>query len=179
VDAVREGMVSMRNRTVQGAYAKTVRAMFYGAYTTMHVYHDPSLAERQRRDLFRSVEAFEERLSQLKQLTIREAKRYQAYFAIDLAKDGSFTFERDYDKIDAAAKNNGYFCILTNTDMDSSAVLEVYRRKDMLEKGFDDLKNHIDMKRMHTHTTSTTDGSCSWRSLRLSPSLSYRPSWEQ
>ena len=158
VDAVREGMVSMRNRTQQGVYAKTVRGMFYGAYTTMHVYHDPSLAERQRRDLFRTVEAWEERLSQLKQLTIREAKRYQAYFSIDLAKDGSFVFERDYDKIDSAAKNNGYFCILTNTEMDSSGVLEVYRRKDMLEKGFDDLKNHIDMKRMHTHTTATTDG---------------------
>ena len=49
-------------------------------------------------------------------------------------------------------------CILTNTHMDSSEVLEIYRRKDMLEKGFDDLKNHIDMKRMHTHTTATTDG---------------------
>ena len=42
--------------------------------------------------------------------------------------------------------------------MDSSEILDVYRRKDMLEKSFDDLKNHIDMKRLHTHTTATTDG---------------------
>ena len=158
VDAVREGMVSMRNRTMQGIYAKSVRGTFYGAYTTMHVYHDTGLAERQRRDLFRTVESWEERLVQLKQLTIREAKRYRAYFTVDLAKDGSFTYRRDYDKIDAAALNNGYFCILTNTRMDSSELLSVYRRKDMLEKGFDDLKNHIDMKRMRTHTTATTDG---------------------
>ena len=158
VDTVRQGMVSMRNRTMQGVYAKSVRDTFYGAYTTMHVYHDTGLAERQSRDLFRTVEAWEERLAQLKQLTLREAKRYRAYFTIHLAKDSSFTYRRDYDKIDAAALNNGYFCILTNTGMDSSEVLEVYRRKDMLEKGFDDLKNHIDMKRMHTHTTATTDG---------------------
>jgi len=158
VDAVRHGMVSMRNRIIQGIYAKSVRGTFYGAYTTMHIYHDTGLAERQRRDLFRTVESWEERLAQLKQLTIREAKRYSAYFTVDLAKDGSFTYRRDYDKIDAAALNNGYFCILTNTHMDSSEVLEIYRRKDMLEKGFDDLKNHIDMKRMHTHTTATTDG---------------------
>jgi len=158
VDAVREGMVSMRNRTIQGIYAKSVRGIFYGAYTTLHVYHDTGLAERQRRDLFRTVELWEERLAQLKQLTIREAKRYRAYFTVELANDGSFAYRRDYDKIDAAALNNGYFCILTNTDMDSSEVLGVYRRKDMLEKGFDDLKNHIDMKRMHTHTTATTDG---------------------
>jgi len=158
VDTVREGMVSMRNRVIQGIYAKSVRGTFYGAYTTMHIYHDTGLAERQRRDLFRTVESWEERLTQLKQLTIREAKRYRAYFTVELAKDGAFTYARDYDKIDTAALNNGYFCILTNTSMDSSEVLEVYRRKDMLEKGFDDLKNHIDMKRIRTHTTATTDG---------------------
>ena len=158
VDAVREGMVSMRNRTEQGVYAKAVRGMFYGAYATMHVYCDPALAERQRRDLFRTVESWEERLSQLSQLTAAEARRYRACFAIDLAKDGSFTFSRDYDRIDAAAKNNGFFCILTSTDVDSSRLLEAYRRKDMLEKGFDDLKNHVDMKRLRTHTTETTDG---------------------
>ena len=158
VDAVRERMVSMRNRTIQGIYAKSVRGTFYGAYTTMHIYHDTGLAERQRHDLFRTVDSWEERLSQLKQLTKREAKRYRAYFTVDLENDGTFTYGRDYDKIDAAALNNGYFCILTNIGMDSSQVLEIYRRKDMLEKGFDDLKNHIDMKRMYTHTTATTDG---------------------
>ena len=158
VDAVRENIVSMRNRTTQGVYAKSVRGVFYGAYTTMHVYCDPEQAERQRRDLFRRVEATEERLAQLSQLSTRDARRYGAYHSIDLAKDGSFTYRRDYDKIDAAALNNGFYCILTNTTMDSSDVLEVYRKKDMIEKGFDDLKNHVDMKRMRTHVTATTDG---------------------
>jgi len=158
VDSVRDNITSMRNRVGKGIYAKSVHGAFYGAYTTMHVYCDPELAERQRRDMFRTVESHEEKLTQLKQLTIREAKRYGTYFTIALAKDGSFTYERDYDKIDAAALNNGFFCILTNTRMASSEVLSVYRRKDMIEKGFDDLKNHIDMKRIHTHTTATTDG---------------------
>ena len=36
--------------------------------------------------------------------------------------------------------------------------MAVYRRKGMIEKGFDDLKNHIDMKRMRTHMIATTDG---------------------
>ena len=37
-------------------------------------------------------------------------------------------------------------------------MLSAYRRKDVIEKGFDELKNHIDMKRMRTHNTATTDG---------------------
>ena len=158
LDAVRGGIVSMRNRTAQGVYARSVRGMFYGAYTTMHVYYDPDQAERQRRDLFRRAEATEERLAQLGQLTKRDARRYGAYHSIDLAEDGSFAYVRDYDRIDAAALNNGFYCILTNTGMDSSEVLDVYRRKDMIEKGFDDLKNHVDMKRMRTHASATTDG---------------------
>ena len=28
----------------------------------------------------------------------------------------------------------------------------------MIEKGFDELKNHIDMKRLHTHNSVTTEG---------------------
>ena len=158
VDGVREGIVSMRNRIEPGTYARSVRGTFYGAAATMHAYCDPARAERQRADLFRTVESWEDTLSQTAQLTVRQAARYRAYFRIGLAKDGSFAFERDYDKIDAAAINNGFFCLLTNTEADSAKALAVYRRKDMIEKGFDDLKNHIDMKRMRTHTTATTDG---------------------
>ena len=158
VDRVRDVIVSMRNRTDQGVYAQSVHGTFYGSASTMHVFCDPSLAERQRRDLFRTVESWEETLSQLAQLTEREAKRYSAYFAIKRADGGAFTFQRDYGKIDAAALNSGFFCLLSNTGKDSSEVLAIYRRKDMIEKGFDDLKNHIDMKRMRTHSTAANDG---------------------
>ena len=40
-------------------------------------------------------------------------------------------------------------------------------RKDTIEKGFDDIKNYIGMKRLHTHSSSTTDGKmfCSFIAL--------------
>ncbi|MCL2503576.1 MAG: hypothetical protein FWE94_03075 [Coriobacteriia bacterium] len=158
IGSVAEGITSMRNRIGQGVYAKGVAGTFYGAAATMHVFYDPEASERQRRDLFRTVESAECRLSQAARLTGREAERYRAYFDIRLAGDGTFTFERDYDRIDAIAARSGFFCILTNTPMTSTEVLDVYRKRDMLEKGFDDLKNHIDMRRVRTHTTATTDG---------------------
>jgi transposase len=158
LDKVRDYIISMKNRTDQGIYALSVSDIFYGTTLTMHVYNDPSLAERQRRDLFRMVESWEEKLEQLSQLTEHEAKRYSAYFTIDRADDGTFTFKRNYDKIDLATLNSGFFCLLTNTKKDSTEMLSIYRKKDMIEKSFDDLKNHIDMKRMHTHNATTTDG---------------------
>jgi transposase len=158
VESVRDNMVSMQNCIRHGIYGKSVHGTFYGATATMHIYYDPDKAERQRMDLFRTVESLESTLNQLEHLTERQLKHYRAYFNIDMAKDGSFTFKRDYNKIDKVALNNGFFCILTNTGLSNADALTIYRRKDMIEKGFDDLKNHIDMKRMHTHSTATTDG---------------------
>ena len=59
---------------------------------------------------------------------------------------------------DDATKNCGFFCTLTNTDISNSYVFETYRRKDTIEKGFGDLKNHTDLKRLRTHSSNTTDG---------------------
>jgi hypothetical protein len=158
VDRVRDNMASMRYRIRQGIFARSIHGCFYGIASTLHVYYDPELAERQRSDLFRSVESIEEQLAQLQQITERDAKRGTSYFDIDRKKDGSFSFKRNYDKIDRADLNNGFFCILSNTKSGSEEILDIYRRKDAIEKGFDDLKNHLDMKRMRTHSNATTDG---------------------
>jgi transposase len=158
IDCVRSGLPSFRNKVDKTVYGMAVPGHYYGVDATMHVFYDPGLAESHKRDLERGVEADEERLAQLRQLTSREAKRYRKRFLIDLRKDGSFTYARDYDKLDDLAVNFGFFCVLTNTGLDSAAVLSVYRDRDAIEKGIDDLKNHVDMRRMRTHNQATMDG---------------------
>jgi len=158
VKSVMSDILSMRNLIKQGVYAHTVQSQFYGVKTTLHVYFDPDTAERQRKDLHRIVVIEDERLSKLKQLTKKEAKRLSNYFDIVLAENGAFTHKRNYDKIDNLAKTCGFFGILTNQDINNEEALSTYRRKDIIEKGFDELKNHIDMKRLRTHNNDTTDG---------------------
>jgi transposase len=167
IDVVRSGIVSMKNRADNNTYAGAVHGRYYGETSTMHVFYNPENAERQNQDLYRTVEAQEELLDQLAQITERDAKKHSAFFDINRNEDGTFTFSRSYDKIDEGSKNNGFFCLLTNTKTSSKEVLSIYRKKDVIEKGFDDLKNHIDMKRMHTHTGATTDGKmfCAFISL--------------
>ena len=158
IDGVRDNILSMEKRISQGVYADYVRGFFYGEQANMHIYFDPVLAESHRSDLYRTVEVQEEKLNQLQQLTKQEAKRYRTFFDIDLAEDGTFKFERSYERIDEAAKNSGFFCLLTSTGLSGAEVLDIYLRKDVIEKGFDELKNHIEMKRLRTHNTRTTDG---------------------
>lgn len=158
VKSVMSNMLSMKNFISQGIYAQAVHGRFYGVTTTLHLYLDPENAERQRKDVLRIVKSEDEKLSNTEQLTRKEAKRYNSHFDIELAKDGTFKHQINYDKIDNSVKTCGYFGLLTNRTLTSEQALSLYRQKDVIEKGFDELKNHIDMKRLRTHNSNTTDG---------------------
>lgn len=143
-----------------GCHGAARKGMFYGVYSQINVFHDADRAARAEADMHRRLDADEERLSQMPDITKAEAKRYSKRgFVVSRADDGSFTFERDWAAIDAAAENLGYFCILTSElDAEPAEVLAAYRKKDEVEKAFDEVKNHLDMHRLRTHRQETTDG---------------------
>ena len=158
VEQVQAGITSLRYRLDQDVYARTVTGRFYGVAARLHIYHDANIAERQRRDLNRLIQTREETLAQLATITAQEAKPFRVYHKITILADGTFTYEPDWDKIDQLGANNGFFALLTTGPLDASQTLDVYRRKDLIEKTFDDLKNHLEMDRLRTHNTDTTDG---------------------
>lgn len=52
----------------------------------------------------------------------------------------------------------GFQAILSNSIKDPVRTLQVYRDKDVVEKSFDDLKNHLDMKRLRMHSSAAVEG---------------------
>lgn len=52
---------------------------------------------------------------------------------------------------------SGFFCILSNKIKTAKEALNIYRTKDVVENSFDDLKNHLDMKRLRVHTAKAMD----------------------
>ena len=173
IEKVRGGISSMRNLVCEGTYAVGVRSRFYGEQSVLHIYHNPELGERQKRDLLRTVENMEAELAQLDGAPEKELKPYARFFDIGTEK-GKLVFARNYDRIDEASKSCGFFCILTNAGLTSAETLGVYRRKDAIEKGFDDIKNHIDMKRLRAHTEETVAGklSCAFIALIIASEMS-------
>ena len=70
-----------------------------------------------------------------------------------------FEFIRDKAAISKALNEAGFVVFITNnTSIKPQDLLKLYRRRDEVEKAFDDLKNGIDFKRFKTHTQQTTDG---------------------
>ena len=157
IDSVRDKIISLRNVVGEGVYALSEYGRYYGETSTIHVYNNPELGERQRADLLRTIEDTETKLQQMNTLTDKEVRRFSRFFDIEVV-NGSVSYVRNYDRIDEASKICGFFCILTNTSLQSKEVLEIYKNKDVIEKGFDDIKNHIDMKRLRVHSDATVAG---------------------
>ena len=161
IDDLREELSSSRSWLGGlGCHGAFKKGMFFGVYAKLCVYYDAERAAQAERDLERRLEADEDRLSRMSEITQAQSKRYaKRGFRIRRSEDGAFSFERDYDVIDKAAENLGYFCILTSDlDADPASVLRTYRRRDLVEKAFDEVKNHLDMHRLRTHGKATTDG---------------------
>ena len=55
-------------------------------------------------------------------------------------------------------KNFGYFALIGNDAMDANQALLIYRNKDLVEKAFDNVKDRLDMQRMHVSYDLSLDG---------------------
>ena len=176
LDQARPEILKLSNRIGSGLYSLSMKGVFYGTAATMHIYFDQELSTSQTDALYRVVENLENRLKQKSKLAPAEVKEYSKHFSIVLSSDGSFSFQRDMDKIERAGKYCGYFCLLSGSSLDSVEVLARYRRKDVIEKSFDDLKNYISMKRLRTHKDATTDGKmfCAFVSLIVASELGVK-----
>lgn len=138
-------------------YAKCVTISDYGFRSNVHVFFDTMKFHDESAILFSNIEKREEALATMKTKPT-EPQPYDKYFVFKENKK-VFSFERNTEAINDAISKFGYFLILT-TDfkLTSSEVLDIYRRKDVVEKCFDNLKNAIDMKRLRTHSTESSDG---------------------
>lgn len=147
-------------------YGLAVKGRFYRIAATLHIFYDPAAIAQQTADFFRKIAVYEDELTQLKKLDDAQFKKYSKYFVITKEKD-SFSFVRNSEKINEIHGRLGYFFILTNKDLSPKEVVSIYRKRDVIEKGFDEIKNGLDMNRLRTHTSETTDGKlfCAFLSL--------------
>lgn len=84
---------------------------------------------------------------------------YDNYFIIKTTPKRGTTISYNDQAINQYTKRYaGFYAILTNSVKDPVKSLQIYRDKDAVEKCFDDLKNHIDMKRLRMHTSQTVHG---------------------
>lgn len=145
-------------RVEKGIYAKGVIMEEFGIRFKVHLYYSPSKAATEEALLFERIEQYEQALKDMTEPPPRSL-RYDRYFKINRSKDGGLGFVRDKDKIDLELSRLGFFLLLeTDFRSTSEEILAIYRRRDVVEKSFDELKNGLDMNRLHVQSDSTVDG---------------------
>lgn len=139
-------------------YAMAVIREDFGIRVKAHIYYNPAKAAAEEEILYGEIERCECMLKEMTETPSRSL-HYDRYFKINHKKGGGIGFIRDNEKINAIISRLGFF-IIVETDFEASSyeILMTYRQRDVVEKSFDDLKNELDMKRLHCHNDETTDG---------------------
>jgi transposase len=88
-----------------------------------------------------------------------DTEHYKKYFEVlETPKRKRKVIPRDDAIKEHARKTCGFFVLISNDIKDAVKALRLYRDKDCVEKGFDDLKNALDMKRLRVHSAAAMEG---------------------
>lgn len=161
VEENREGMDSHKNYICLGGdelYAVTRYTKWKGHRCYVHTYYDSlKAALDNKRFTHKLLQCHDELASGIEKTENKEF--YSRYFIVsDQPKRGRKIMYRE-DEIQKHKQNHiGWFVLISNKTKDASDALHCYRQKDAVEKGFDDLKNDLDMKRLRIHSSAAMEG---------------------
>jgi transposase len=123
----------------------------------LHIYYNAERAASDFDRFTRKLIAYKHELESDKQVKDHE-EFYQRYFIIkETPKRGVKIIFNDTEIQEYRKRYSGFFCILSNKIKSAEVALNIYRTKDTVENCFDDLKNHLDMKRLRVHSSAAMD----------------------
>lgn len=83
---------------------------------------------------------------------------YIKYFTLHTTAKRGTKAKIKNDVVVSAKRYYGYFALITNETMDAITALEIYRKKDVVEKAFGNLKERLNMRRMLVSSEQGLDG---------------------
>jgi transposase len=124
----------------------------------LHIFYNAERAADEYDRFTRKLIGYKEEL--LSGKTVEEHEEfYKRYLIVkETPKRGRKVEFNDNEIQKHRKKYCGFFCILSNKIKNADEALNVYRNKDVVENSFDDLKNHLDMKRLRVHSAAAMDG---------------------
>jgi len=124
----------------------------------VHIYYNGQRAEEEKTRFNKSLTMAEAVLRNDGELTEAQTSLIEKYFIVKESSKRGLQIHYKNDAIQKQLSRFGYFALLSNEVKDSVAALEIYRKKDMVEKAFDNLKERLEMKRTTVHSDQTLSG---------------------
>jgi hypothetical protein len=161
VSAVRGGIEDFAHYHRIGGntlFADTDTADWKGYRCYRHIYYDSRKAASEYADFLERVDAWKSELEDGHPVAEHQ-RYYDKYFTVkETPKRGRRVSPRDDAIQEFKQRTAGFFVLVSNDIKDPVKALKIYRDKDAVEKGFDDLKNALDMKRLRIHSPDAMKG---------------------
>jgi transposase len=117
----------------------------------VHLYYNDSKATKDQESFMNDLLGYKEEIETGKPVKSHQ-KYYSRYLFIDDKNIDNIKVTFNCEEIlSHRQRHSGYFCLVSKSNKDPMDVLYKYRNKDIVENSFDDLKNHLDMKRLRVH----------------------------
>jgi transposase len=124
----------------------------------VHIYYNGQRAEEEKRRFNKALATAEAAIKDGDELTGAQVSLREKYFMIKETPKRGIQIQYKNDAIQKRMEQLGYFVLLSNDIKDPVTAIEVYRRKDMIEKAFDNLKERLEMKRTVVHSDQALAG---------------------
>ena len=140
-----------QNRPYKGDVIKESRRMY------LHIYYNGEKALEQENKFNLLLDKLEEELISGKRKPENE-KQYNKYFDVTTTPVRGTKVIAKQEAIDQAQKDYGFFALISNEISEPIEALEIYRNKDLIEKGFGNLKERLNMRRTTVSSDSALEG---------------------
>jgi len=124
----------------------------------IHIYYNGQRAEDEKTRFYKSLAGAEAALKDGFELTEAQLSLVEKYFIVKETPKRGMQIKYNDEAIKKHTERSGYFALLSNEIKDSPRALEIYRKKDMVEKAFDNLKERLGMKRTTVFSDQTLAG---------------------
>lgn len=148
-------------------YGITVRHRLFGnsgPCRYLHIIWSQDIADKERRSIMRVASSMEASLAKMVKkgtpLSKQKEKEYGKYFNIEIFPRTRKikTYERNNKAIDAAIELEGFHILAGSDDVTCSEAIDVYSKRDCVEKTFRALKTNTGMNTLRGHSNANVDG---------------------
>ena len=124
----------------------------------IHIYYNGMRGEEEKLRFSKRLALTEAAIRSETTLTETQKALRNNYFTVKKTPKRGVQIQYKEDEIKKRMDQCGYFVLLSNDIKESDVAIEVYRKKDMVEKAFDNLKDRLEMKRTMVHSDQALAG---------------------
>jgi transposase len=119
---------------------------------TAHIFYSAKRAAGSQDGLILSIKEMEKNAKKNPEKYSQD-KKYKEIIEFVKVDDSHYDVTVRDEVVATMRKYSGWLVILTNREMTAKEAISVYRAKDVVEKGFDKLKNSLDLGRLRVHSS--------------------------